>query len=335
MSTQAGASKTPLKTSLPSAYAAANAEQSSPYPLPSQEEQDKYLANRPGVNTRHLGIALQHAQQIQAQKDAEGMILDRIIELLAIPSSSSADPAAPSPQDAQLFKSALYPFRPSDYDNLITERNSDALCGYALCPRKNRKDASAKSGSFRFKYGAKGSGPGGRGRSVDIVPSENLGKWCSDECAERALYIRVQLSESPVWERRADDAGGKNIELLEEGRAKQKQKARASTSASASASTSHAPDEADVTAGLKNLDLHDTGRSQELARERGDTGVASRQGRVDVQIKEKAHGPQSSASAPQPRPEDATGGSIEGYVPQERRDRQSTAQDDGDLLDQI
>lgn len=331
MSTQSGPSKSPLKTSLPSAYAAANAEQSSPHPLPSQEDQDKYLNNRPGANARHLGIALQHAQQIQAQKDAEGMILDRIIELLAIPSSSSADPASPSPQDAQLFKSALYPFRPSDYDNLITERNSDALCGYALCPRRNRRDASAKGGSFRFKYGAKGSGPGGRGRSVDIVPSENMEKWCSDECAERALYIRVQLSESPVWERRADDTGGKNIELLEEGRAKQKQKA----CASASASASRVPDEADVTAGIKNLNLQETGRSQELARERGDTGLASRQGRVDVQIKEKSHRPESSSSAPQPRPEDATGGSIEGYVPQERRHKESTAQVDGDLLDQI
>lgn len=332
MSTQPGSSKSPLKTSLPSAYAAANAEQSSPYPLPSQEEQDKYLNNRPGANTRHLGIALQHAQQIQAQKDAEGMILDRIIELLAIPSSSSADPASPSPQDAQLFKSALYPFRPSDYDNLIAERNSDALCGYVLCPRKNRSDANAKGGSFRFKYGAKGSGPGGRGRSVDIVSSENLGKWCSDECAERALYIRVQLSESPVWERRADDTGGKNIELLEEGRAKQKRHAGASASASASHVSTH---EADVTAGIMNLNLQDTGRSQELARERGDTGLTSRQGRVDVQIKEKAHGPQSSARAPQLQPEDATGGSIEGYVPQGRREKESTAQDEVDMLDQI
>lgn len=330
MSTQPGSSKTPLKTSLPSAFAAANAEQSSPYPLPSQEEQDKYLNGRTGANARHLGIALQHAQQIQAQKDAEGMILDRIIELLAIPSSSSADPAGPSPQDAQLFKSALYPFRPSDYDHLIAERNSDALCGYALCPRKNRSDADAKNGSFRFKYGAKGSGPGGRGRSVDIVPSENLAKWCSDECAERALYIRVQLSESPVWERRADDTGGKNIELLEEGRAKQKRKACCSTSAS----TGHDPDEAGVTAGVKNLDLQDTARSQELARERGDTGFAGRQGRVDVQIKEKAHEPKFPVSAPQPRPEDATGGSIEGYVPQARRNSASNAHD-GDLLDQI
>lgn len=331
MSTQPGLSRTPLKTSLPSAYAAATVEQSTPFPHPSQEDQEKYLQGRPGATPRHLGVALQHAQQIQAQKDAEDMILDRILELLAIPSSPTADPAAPSPQDAQLFKSALYPFRPSDYDSLITERNNEDLCGYALCPRKNRKDADAKGATFRFKYGAKGSGPGGRGRSVDIVPRENLEKWCSDECAERALYIRVQLGEEPVWERRADDTSGKNIELLEEGRAKQKAKAASSTSRPAR----HGLDEADVTAGIKDLKIQDAERSQELAMERGDTNLPLRQGRVDVQIKEKAHESRTSVSAPRPGPQDATGGSIEGHVPQERRNKTSSAQDGSDLLDQI
>lgn len=332
MATQHVPSKSPLKTSLPSAFAAVNAEQPSPYPRPSQEDQEKFLQGRPAANARDLGIALQHAHQIQAQKDAEDMILDRIIELLAMPSSPSADAATPSAQDAQLFKSALYPFRPSDFDNLITERNNEDLCGYTLCPRKNRKDDSAKGGSFRFKYGAKGSGPGGRGRSMDIVPRENLEKWCSDQCAERALFIRVQLGENPVWERRADDTRGKNIQLLEETRSKsQRRKAESSTSAS----RANQLDDADVTADMKNLKIQDTERSQELALERGDANLALRQGRVEVQIKEKDHGAHSSATAPQWRPEDATGGSIEGYVPQEQRDQDSSTYDEGDLLDQI
>lgn len=330
MSTQSGPSKSQLKTSLPSAFAAANAGQSSPYPVPSQEDQDKYLSGRPGATARHLDIALQHAQQIQAQKDAEEMILDRIIQLLAIPSSPSSDPAAPSSQDAQLFKSALYPFRPSDYDSLMTERNNENLCGYALCPRENRKDDTAKSGSFRFKYGAKGSGPGGRGRSVDIVPRENLEKWCSDECAERALYIRVQLGENPVWERRADDTRGKNIQLLEEGRAKQKQKAAGPVDPL----TNNDLGEASVTAGIKNMQIGSGGRSQELALERGDRSLVSRQGRVDVTIQEKEVGPNASIKAPQRRPEDVSGGSIEGYVPQERQNNEPAVQE-SDMLDQI
>lgn len=330
MSTQQRSPEPALKTSLQAAYAAASAEQ--PSSLPTQEEQDKYLEGRPRATAHHLGIALQHAHQIQAQKDAEEMILDRIIELLSLPSSPSADPATPSPQDAQLFKSALYPFRPSDYDSLVTERNNEDLCGYGLCPRKNRKDSYAGDQSFRFKYGAKGSGPGGRGRSMDIVSSDNIEKWCSDQCAERALYIRVQLGEKPVWERRANDTQAKKIQLLEEGRAKSR--TPKAESSKAAVRTSHL-NGTDVTAGMRNLDIQDSERSQELALERGDTSHVLRHGRVGVHIKEKEHGSHSSASAPQPRPEDATGGSIEGYVPQERLDKDSSTQNEGDLLDQI
>ncbi|KAJ5569751.1 uncharacterized protein N7459_009181 [Penicillium hispanicum] len=332
MATQQSPSKSALKTSLPSAFAAVNAEQPpAPYPLPSQEDQDKYLQGRPGATPRHLGIALQHAHQIQAQKDAEDMILDRTIELLAIPASPSADPAAPSAEEAQTFKSALVPFRPSDYDNLIMERNNEDLCGYGLCPRNHRKEDNPKGSAFRFKWGAKGSGPGGRGRTMDIVPREKIEKWCSDKCAERALFIRVQLAEEPVWERRADDTRATNLLLLEEARSKRQRRPGESSAPATSALQSS---EADLTTEMKNLKIQDTERSRELALERGDTSASLRQGRIDVQIKENDHGPESSVVAPQMRPEDATGGSIEGYIPQERRDK-NPADHDGDLLDQI
>lgn len=330
MSTQ-GSSKHALKTSLQTAYAAASAEQ--PSSLPTREEQDQYLEGRPRATAHHLGIALQHAHQIQAQKDAEEMILDRIIELLGLPSSPSADPASPTPQDAQLFKSALYPFRPSDYDSLVEERNNEDLCGYGLCPRKNRKEDYGNGQSFRFKYGSKGSGPGGRGRSVDIVPSDNIEKWCSDQCAERALYIRVQLGERPVWERRANDTHAKNIQLLEEGRAKLKKPKAESSKAALPASQLDGG--GDVTAGMKNLNIRESEHSEELALERGDTSHIHRHGRVSVHIKENEHDEHSCASAPRPQPEDALGGSIEGYVPQDRRDKTASSQNEGDLLDQI
>ncbi|OQD75495.1 hypothetical protein PENDEC_c007G04678 [Penicillium decumbens] len=330
MSTQNKSPEPALKTSLQAAYAAASAEQ--PSSLPTREEQNKYLEGRPRATAHHLGIALQHAHQIQTQKDAEEMILDRIIELLALPSSPSADPATPSPQDAQLFKSALYPFRPSDYDSLVTERNNEDLCGYGLCPRKNRKDRYAGGQSFRFKYGAKGSGPGGRGRSVNIVSSDMMEKWCSDQCAERALYIRVQLGEKPVWERRANDTQATNIELLEEGRPKLRTPKAESSKAAARTSQL---DGADMTASMRNLSIQDSERSKELALERGDTSHVHRDGRVGVHIKEHEHGSHFAANAPQPRPEDATGGSIEGYVPQDRPGKHSSTQIEGDLLDQI
>jgi hypothetical protein len=328
-----------LKTSLPTAFAAVNAQQ--PHPPPpslSAEEQEKYLLARPGATPQHLGIALQHAHQIQAQKDAENLILDRILHLVTLPSTPSADPAAPSAADVQAFKAALIPFRPSDYDNLILERNYDSLCGYGLCPRRHRKEEGSSSarGSFKFKWGAKGSGPGGRGRSMDIVPQEMVEKWCSEECAERALFIRVQLAEEPVWERRAGDKRNTDLLLLEEARAKQKMnEAATSAETTALATSSSSQDRAgeDVTEDMGNLTLQDTDRGNKLALERGDASLALRDGRVDVQIKEKDLELNQPVAAPQLRPEDAAGGSIEGYMPSEERGKQSTS--DGDVLDQI
>ena len=323
MASQQGPSKPALKTSLPTAYAAVNAEQPTPQSWPTLEEQEKYLQGRGKATARHLDIALQHAHQIQAQKDAEGMILDRILDLLEIPSSPSADPTAPSAEDAQTFKSAITPFCPGDYDNLIVERNCEGLCGYGLCPREHRKGQGGE-GSFRFKRGPKGSGPGGRGRSMDIVPREVYEKWCSDECAERALFIRVQLAEQPVWERRAGDLENMKIELLEEARARRKSPvAESSTSASRGEPS-------------ENLNAQGSEHSQDLALERGDSSRPLHGARVDIQIKEKERATESTVTAPRPRPEDATGGSIEGYVPQGRQDK-STDQDDDDedLLDQI
>jgi hypothetical protein len=325
MDTQQSPSRSSLKTSLPSAYAAVNAEQLIGSSLqPSHDEQEKYLSGRPRATPQHLGVALQHAHQIQAQKDAETMILDRIIDLLSLPSSPSADPAAPSAADAHAFKSALHIFRTGDYDSLIMERNNEGNCGYGLCPREYRNQRG-RNQTFQFKWGAKGSGPGGRGRSMDIVPRDKLEKWCSDECAERALFIRVQLTEQPVWERRAADEGrSTSIELLEEARAKRpKRRTQGSTSAAA------------VAADLQKMNLQDPERAHELTMERGDTSLPFRGGRVDVQIKEKAQSSTPSASAPQWRPEDAKGGSIEGYVPQDRRDNDAMDLDQGDLLDQI
>lgn len=266
------------------------------------------------------------------------MILDRTIELLEIPTSPSADPATPSPEDIQSFKASLALFTPGDYDNLIMERNYEDLCGYGLCPRKNRKQLGATGSTFHFKYGAKGSGPGGRGRAVDIVPRENMEKWCSDECAERALFIRVQLSEQPIWERRADETEDMRFELLEESRERrqrQRQKQKQIAGGSKSASVDPQSSESDITAALKNLKIQEAERAQELALERGDTGLSLRKGRVDIQVKEKEPLSHSTPTAPQLGPGDEMGGSIEGYIPQEQLEESSNSLKDRDILDQL
>ncbi|EAW13904.1 Rtr1/RPAP2 family protein phosphatase [Aspergillus clavatus NRRL 1] len=318
--------KSVLKTSLPFAHAASAATSSSPAPArrappgskTSQQQKGQPL-NKPDVDPRHLAIAMHHARQIQAQKDTEALILDRILELVTLPSSPSADPAAPSIEDARAFKTALVPFQPADYDNLILERNIEGLCGYALCPREHRKEDA--KGQFRITWGAKGSGPGGRGREMNIVPKEKLEMWCSDECAERAMYIRVQLAEEPVWERRADDTRGTALLLLEEGRARTEQgKGKKKSPTTVAAVTSQLDDlhMEDVADGLSGMSLGDTARSRELAMERGDANPALQAGRVAINIRENENLSHEQVSAPQMRPGDVKGGSIEGYVPKER-----------------
>ncbi|CBF70426.1 hypothetical protein AN5980.2 [Aspergillus nidulans FGSC A4] len=315
-----------LKTSLPSIHAssARQSNTSPPKSRPSSSRRSplkpKQKPSKPETDPRHLAIALHHAHRIQAQKNAQDLILDRILELLTIPSSPSADPAAPSAEDTHKFKSSLIIFQPTDYDNLIQERNIEGLCGYGLCPKEHRKEKSR--GAFRITWGARGSGPGGRGRDMNIVPKEKYEMWCSDECAERAMYIRVQLAEEPVWERRADDLRGKELLLLEEGRSAKGKNAMWDSGSVKEVlgrldnlHMDTTPEPNAVAEDISKLSVRDDTRSLELAMERGDLNPALQNGRVDIHIQEKANVTQ--ATAPEMRPGDERGGSIEGYMPHE------------------
>ncbi|KAF9885678.1 hypothetical protein FE257_012660 [Aspergillus nanangensis] len=324
----------PLKTSLPSAHAVSSVtarprqsnSNTAPHGPQLSHQQEAQYQNKPGADPRHLAIALHHARQIQSQKDTESLILDHILTLAMFPPSPDADPANPSPEDALTFKSALASFQPADYDNLIQERNIEGLCGYALCPREHLKEDAG--GTYRITWGSKGSGPGGRGREMNIVPREKLEMWCSDDCAERAMYIRVQLAQEPVWERRANDLRGKHVLLLEEARAMEPAgKGKGKMSATVGEVTGQldqlhlypgqGPSDMDMTDDMSRLSVRDdAARSYELAMERGDSNPALHTGRVDIQIRENENLRQS-IRAPQMRPGDDKGGSIEGYMPQD------------------
>ncbi|PLN81416.1 Rtr1/RPAP2 family-domain-containing protein [Aspergillus taichungensis] len=335
--------KPPVRNSLPATHAASTASAPKPKPnasrAPAKHTTTTTTSQGPNQHSsssdpRHLAIALHHAHRIQHQKDTEALILDRILDLITLPSSPTADPANPSATDAHALKSALIPFQPSDYDNLIQERNIEGHCGYPLCPRPHRSENAGPNGSYRITWGAKGSGPGGRGRSMNIVPRESLEKWCSDECAERALYIRVQLAAEPVWERRAADvAGGQEILLLEEGRAAREGRADGKGKARC---TGEQPSVRNVTGQMENLSMdvdsagrepgdvagemarlsvRDGDRARALAMERGDAVEGTwGDGRVGVRVRENDLGA-AAAVAPRMRPGDERGGSIEGYVP--------------------
>lgn len=155
------------------------------------------------VNQRNLQTAVHHANVLEERKRVELDILRAVIELMDYPTAPDADSTRPSPSDAQRFRQAVVPFQPSDYDALIEERNIADKCGYTLCPRpKGKAPSTAKK---HFIETSKG---------VQVVDRKKLEMWCSEDCARRALFVKVQLNEEPAWLRQGDY--GSEIELMVE-----------------------------------------------------------------------------------------------------------------------
>jgi RNA polymerase II-associated protein 2 len=245
---------------------------------------------------------LYHANLIQQRKDIEFNILLSTETLIDYPLAKAPyDASNPSPTDAKTFKQLLRPFQPSDYDALILERNINEKCGYTLCPNARINDGGG--GKYRL------TGTNGKAKDFRVVEKEELQKWCSEACAKRALYVRVQLSESPAWEREA--AGSTvNIDLLDEPKS----------------------EDSAIVEGIEKMKL-DEGEEEkkqdgaDLALERGDKGLAAKNGLVDVKIREKDI--QRPAEAPSLSTDDLSGRldtmhlTLEGHTPEfgSRRER--------------
>jgi RNA polymerase II-associated protein 2 len=139
--------------------------------------------------------AVKHATIIQQQRDHETRIFQSVATLSTYPLSTSPEhtAASPSPSDASSFKALVRLFQPTDFDDLVEERNSSGRCGYALCPMPRRRLDGAK---WTLSKG-------------EVIPADEVQKWCSTECVCRALWVRVQLSETAAWER----AGLDSIEI--------------------------------------------------------------------------------------------------------------------------
>ncbi|KAH8167313.1 hypothetical protein CIB48_g937 [Xylaria polymorpha] len=151
-------------------------------------------------------VAIKHARIIHSRREIEDQISDSMIELSKFPISRNApyDAFNPAPADAESFKNLVRLYQPSDYDDLIEERNANGLCGYALCP--NPRSRVSGGGTFKLvNYGRK---------DFNIIPSRELEKWCSQKCAKRAMYVKVQLNETAAWERAGIPSI--QIELFEE-----------------------------------------------------------------------------------------------------------------------
>lgn len=153
------------------------------------------------VNQRHLDVALHHANILEQRKAVEAQVLDSILALMEFPSAPDADARRPSAADARAFEDTVATFQPADYDALIEERNIADKCGYALCPKPKARARSTAKKQFVDTD-----------RGVEIVDRKLLEVWCSDDCAKRALYVKVQLNEEPAWLR--GGGHGDRIELM-------------------------------------------------------------------------------------------------------------------------
>lgn len=224
--------------------------------------------------------ALKHANIIQSRKDAAEIVTDNILELLDLPTKPPLSPpqpaASPSPSDTSSFLRLISPFTPTDYDDLIAERNVYDQCGYALCPLQRRKF----KGTGKWKLEA-----GGVALRADVE------KWCSTQCARRALYVRVQLGETQPWER----TGGE-LELLDESQGKHARTATNDGGKGAGDNTREKSKnavaaEAQLAKEMEDLKLRDDikagKRAQVLALERGENDASKSSGLASVDIKEK------------------------------------------------
>ena len=230
---------------------------------------------------RHREIALHHAYLIQDRKDAEAAILSAIESLIDYPTTSASTSAHPSSEDVDEFTKLIYPFTPSDYDELIEERRIDGRCGYVFCAEKPK--VTAKGGKLKIVNGGK------------IVDRSRAESWCSDICAKRALFVKVQLMETPVWERRAGK-GGVDIEILTE-ESERRMEGREG-----------------LDAGEEELE----GKMRELELERGDEGKPARKtGMILESIVEKG-----DVKAPKaPKQSEGLGELVEGYLPKGKKSK--------------
>jgi len=228
-------------------------------------------------------IAIHHATLIHQRRDLEDIISDSIIELSKLPlyhnsrQPAAGSPAQPShtasdphPADASTFTSHVRLFQPTDYDDLIEERNILGKCGYVLCPKPKTK--VSQGGDWKIVgYGTK---------DFNIVPKAEIEKWCGTKCARRAMYIKVQLNESAAWERAGIPSI--QIELLEEEETAQQKAQR-------KAAEDPADKIARELAAVKlDADQRAKKQAQDLALERGDADEAKAARRdIEVRIREK------------------------------------------------
>lgn len=272
-------------------------------------------------------VALHHANLLQTRKDTEAAIFDNLLALLDLPQHTAHPASSPHPADVATFNDLLRPFQPSDYDDLITERNlADNRCGYALCPNRRRRLAGAGT----YKMVNKGR------RDFDIVETRELERWCSTECTRRALWVKVQLNETAAWERVG--LPDLKIELYPEKADAGKDKTAANVKQESTTEEEQAEAaETTLAKGVASLQLEEHRKAAEdqaaLAVERGDSARNVSRRTFELAIREKKVVTQ--AEAPSLETDPGKGGSIEGYKPRFGGNAQDDATEDSEGEDWV
>lgn len=265
-------------------------------------------ASAPEQQARNRQLAIQHATVLQQRKNTEAVVLANLEELIDFPSSASPSPSAahPSSTDIARFQTLIQPFQASDYDELLTERNCADRCAYVFCPTILSRDRSARANINRLRYD---------GSKVVSIKQAKLDQWCTTACARRALYIKVQLSESPAWERAGAAPG--TIGLLQEGDDHVLEEKMKGLSIGGDA----ADQKTEVDADLLQAAM------EELALERGETQTASAKRSAVMRDVLVEH---PSRADPVPPAFASAGDEVEGYTPRVQRPRKSENSSDDD-----
>lgn len=194
---------------------------------------------------RFRETAVRHARILEDQKRVKAQVADLIIECYDLPSQRKTSPSQPVSADVKVFSTALSLFQPSDFEELVSERNIDDRCGYTLCPRPNQK---ALGGGNKI-WNRKG------GKDFKLVDKADFEKWCSKACRMRGEFVKGQLSTEPAWLRDVTETKVRLLDDLEQAN--------------------------DLAAAMKELSMSDAGKDdlesklKELSLERGGNGQAS------------------------------------------------------------
>ena len=222
-------------------------------------------------------------------------VLDLVINLIDLPSSASLEPSA---SDITLFRQAIQKLQPKDWDDMVIERNIYEKCAYPLCsfqPLVFDREARDRIFGKRKNY------------EIFIDSKAELDKWCSVECIEKGLFVRLQLRPEPHWLR---DSNLPDVIIMEDTMTIDG-KTKVVTDKDTSLNLANRLQELAIEQG-KEAAIEE--RMKELAIERGDESTQMREGVIMRDVQENAGS--SIPSAPIGRGH-VRHDAIEGYQPRD------------------